>query len=200
MVANTKMSNTYITSDTHFGHLNICGPTLSNWKSGFRNFSSLDEMENVIVDNINMVVGKDDTLIHVGDVFMGQVEKHAERIRKRINCQKIQLVYGNHDKKIRKSKELQSLFSSCQDYLELYHNGNFAVIQHYPLSIWNKNGSGSVMLYGHCHGSYQNDGRSIDVGVDCWNFKPIQLDFAISEAMKRPIVVKDHHGEETSYA
>ena len=61
----------FITSDTHYGHTNICWG-VSKYKDvegsfqSLRLFNSLEEMNNTIVDNINNIVGEDDILISVG--------------------------------------------------------------------------------------------------------------------------------------
>jgi calcineurin-like phosphoesterase family protein len=195
------MSKIWITSDTHFGHVNICGPSMTRWKDGFRNFSSLAEMEDTIVDGLNNVVAPEDTLYHLGDVFMGQVEQNAKRIRERIKCNDIILIYGNHDKKIRKDVELQRLFSSCHDLYELRMGRWLMVMSHYPMVVWDENGRDTSMhFHGHCHGSYEHPGRAIDVGVDCWDFKPLRIEDALMKALQKPKYTPDHHGQNTSYS
>ncbi len=50
-----KGQNLYFTSDTHYGHSNICRAT-TNWTdadSVTRDFKSLDHMNDVIVDNVD---------------------------------------------------------------------------------------------------------------------------------------------------
>ena len=63
--------NIWITSDTHFGHTNIVGPEISSWKSGYRDFKSLHEMNMALVDGINKYVKEDDILYHLGDWSFG---------------------------------------------------------------------------------------------------------------------------------
>ena len=36
--------NIWFTSDTHFGHTNIAGPSISVWKDGYRNFNSVQDV------------------------------------------------------------------------------------------------------------------------------------------------------------
>jgi len=43
----------WLTSDLHLGHKNIVGPKISNWKTGYRTFDSIDQMDSTIIDNIN---------------------------------------------------------------------------------------------------------------------------------------------------
>lgn len=103
----------YFTSDTHFGHINICrGQT--KWgkidengvfypdKKSTRPFHTVDEMNEVIIKSINSVVGEDDELYHIGDVSFNGIE-NLWNFRKQINCKNIHLVLGNHDHRIKKN-------------------------------------------------------------------------------------------------
>ena len=116
-----KGQKLFFTSDTHYGHNNICRAT-TNWTdadSVTRDFKSLEHMNNTIVDNINSIVGENDVLIHLGDFSFGGFDNIAE-FRSRILCKNIHLTCGNHDHHIRRNKgDIQSIFSSTQDYLHL---------------------------------------------------------------------------------
>ncbi len=192
------MPNIYITSDTHFQHTNICGPKLSKWNTGYRNFDSLESMEDYIVDKFNTKVGKDDILIHNGDVCMGQANIHWPRIRQRINCRNIILCLGNHDDKITKNR-LEHTFSSVQQRYEFRYKGTLIVCEHYPITIWNEIGRGAIMLYGHVHGNFVAEGKSMDVGVDTNDCTPYHIDEIMERMQDRKIVIRDHHTEKTSY-
>lgn len=87
----------YFTSDTHYAHKNIC-KGVSNWenKESCRNFSTIEEMNDAIVNNINAVVKENDVLYHLGDWSFGGIEKIWE-FRKKLNCKNIHLILGNHD-------------------------------------------------------------------------------------------------------
>lgn len=43
-------ADVWITSDTHFSHTNIAGPSVSSWKSGYRNFESVHEMNKALTE------------------------------------------------------------------------------------------------------------------------------------------------------
>lgn len=49
-------------------------------------------------------------------------------------------------------------------------------LSHYPHRSWNKKFHGSIHVYGHVHGALPDHDRSTDVGVDCWDFKPVSLE------------------------
>ncbi len=79
----------WFTSDTHFNHANICSAT-TKWKDPqtIRNFKSLNEMNDTLVNNINELVMPDDILIHNGDWSFGGFDS-IENFRKRLICQNI---------------------------------------------------------------------------------------------------------------
>ena len=84
----------FFTADTHLGHTNII-------KYCNRPFKSTSEMDATIINNINEVVKSDDILYHLGDFSLGN-PGYIINYLERINCKKIRLILGNHDKEIRK--------------------------------------------------------------------------------------------------
>lgn len=188
---------TYVTSDTHFNHTNICRG-VSRWsdKSGCRDFNTVEEMNETILDGINSVVSKHDTLYHLGDFAFGD-KRQIPALRSSINCQDIRFLYGNHDHAI--MKHYRDLFTWTRHYHEFRHNHTLVCLFHFPIDAWHKNGRGSVHLFGHCHGNHRNPaGRRIDVGVDCYDFKPLLLEDAIEIAKSKDVVLIDHHGPNTN--
>jgi len=104
-----KEQTIFVTSDTHYNHANICRGT-SNWTADnsknpneTRDFNTIEEMNDAIVNAINSRVGEDDILYHLGDWSFGGWQNIWE-FRKRINCKTIHLILGNHDDHIRKDK------------------------------------------------------------------------------------------------
>jgi calcineurin-like phosphoesterase family protein len=189
----------FFTSDWHFNHVNICGPTLSKWDQGYRNFGSLQEMNDTIINRLNERVGSDDELFMLGDVAFGNVQDFFN-IRRRINCRTIHLIYGNHDEKIYDSEELRALFATTQDYMELRLGKEHLVLFHYCMRVWHKNGRGAIQLYGHSHGSLPEPaGRQFDIGVDCNEYYPWSLDEVLAKGLGKPIIAEDHHTSTTNY-
>ena len=172
----------YFTSDTHYMHTNICRGT-TRWSNadGFtRNFDTLDQMNDRIVNGINTVVGQDDILFHLGDWSFGGFEM-IEQFRNRINCRNIHIVLGNHDHHIERDREgIRQLFTSVNQYLELEVKGkeweqNY-VLMHYPIISWNKMNDGVIHLHGHVHLSADRrigKGKTMDVGVDGNGLDPL---------------------------
>lgn len=183
----------WFTSDLHFFHKNIL-------KFTNRPADTIDDMHELIINNINEVVKPSDILYHLGDLNFGKPVYMLDFFE-RINCE-VQLLQGNHD-----SDGAMRLYrlapnvvrAECSPYLEVREGGQKLVLCHYPLAVWKNNHHGSWHLYGHCHNSYQNVGKSIDVGIDAaWEnygkFRPLSFD-EIAEIMEtREIEVLDHHG------
>ena len=76
--------STFFISDTHFSHKNICRG-VSTWESGFRDFSSLNEMDSCLINNINKHVSANDILYHLGDFAFGGYD-NIRQFRDMINC------------------------------------------------------------------------------------------------------------------
>ena len=83
------MSRVFVTSDSHFHHRRVL-----EFEAEARPFSSVEEMNEVLVDRWNAVVTKRDLVWHLGDVCFGRIENLE--ILSRLNGQK-KLVLGNHD-------------------------------------------------------------------------------------------------------
>lgn len=201
----------FFTSDTHYGHHNICSAT-TQWVPANRNtrqFNSLDEMNDILVNNINETVGENDILIHMGDWSFGGFD-NIQRFRNRITCKNIHLVLGNHDHHIAKNTNgVTELFKSVQHYLvlnvrRLIEGGrvekfNF-VCMHFPIASWINMNAGFIHLHGHVHlPPHQRiaDGKAMDVGVDGNGLYPISMDEVLSIMSKQPIrklsLASDHH-------
>ena len=209
----------FFTSDTHYGHTNICRG-VSNWRDEngnvpihqTRDFETLDHMNDKIVESINSTVGEDDTLFHLGDWSFGGFD-NIEEFRNRINCKNIHLILGNHDHHIERNKSnIQRLFSSVHQYLrlqvsimpgtKLYAGEMDLVLMHYPIASWHNMNDGVIHLHGHTHLPNPHklgSGKSIDVGVDGNNMMPYSLGQIMKIMDYQPIaklsLPQDHHEE-----
>tara|TARA_R110000868_G_scaffold1452_6_gene11438 strand:- start:2004 stop:2654 length:651 start_codon:yes stop_codon:yes gene_type:complete len=206
-----KDQRLFFTSDTHYNHSNICSGT-TNWVGASnmtREFNVLEHMNQVLVDNINNMVGEDDILIHLGDWSFGGLDS-IEEFRRRIVCKNIHLVLGNHDDHISRNKEnVQRLFSSVQHYLKLdiRRPVNKATVEkfsfvcmHFPIISWDNMNQKVMHLFGHVHLPAHlriMEGRAMDVGCDGNDLEPISMDEVVTILKDRPIkkssLPSDHH-------
>ena len=216
----------WFTSDSHYGHKNICkGVTSWDLKDhggdmSVRDFNTIEEMNNTLVEGINRHVKEDDYLIHLGDWSFGGIDNIWE-FRKRINCKNIIEILGNHDHHIVNNKELinwsnesdrkqyaQQCFESVHGYLELVVSSpskgkRTYNLMHFPLSVWNKAHHNRIMLHWHTHGSFQHEGRSLDVGVDqafklFGEYKPFSQEDIDNFMKNRTFKQFSHHNPKTN--
>ena len=202
----------FFTSDTHYGHTNICRG-ISNWRdvdgnvpvNQTRDFKTLDHMNDVIVESISSVVGQNDILFHLGDFSFGGFE-NIEEFRNRIYCKNIHLVLGNHDHHIERNKgDIQRLFSSVNQYLKLSVSEYDFILMHYPIASWHNMNSGVIHLHGHVHlppNKKLSAGKAMDIGVDGNGMMPYSLNEIIKIMNNQPIaklsLPQDHHEEKLS--
>lgn len=196
-----QFNNIYITSDTHGYHKNITrgvsewGPDRTGDGMKVRDFDTVAEMNQKMIDNINTMVPKDGILFHLGDWSFGGKDK-IELFRSSIICENIHLVTGNHDEHIEKGT-FDHLFSSRQKYLELFVGSMVFCLFHFRISSWNHISRGSYHLHGHQH--WQGDkrfseGKCMDVGVDGNNLTPYHLPSVVNMLKDRKKVDEfDHH-------
>jgi len=196
------MENIFFTSDPHFGHGGKAG-NMGVIKFCNRPFRDKWQMDDVLINNWNSVVSPSDRVYCLGDFFFCGKER-AIGIVKRLQGQKYWL-FGNHDKKSRKWKELTDLFVWTGDYKEIrvsddgadYRNRPFnkIVMCRYPIASWNGMHHGSWMLHGHSHGSYNIDkNKIVDVGSDVWDYTPVSYQRLKKYMADRPFVPVDGHG------
>lgn len=190
------MSRIWFSSDWHLNHSNIAGPSVSNWKSGYRNFNNVTEMNERIIKNINDNVQYDDTLFFLGDLCFKD-HKLTPGWRSRIVCQNFHWIVGNHDPHAFDYKEH---FSSIQHYREENINGHIFILFHYSMRVWYHNHKGTYHLYGHSHSSLEHlpNGRSMDVGIDnayklLGEYRPFSMEEVIKILNKKDISSLDHH-------
>ena len=102
--------NIWFTSDTHFGHARIL-----EYCKDTRPFDSVSAMDEALIATWNKQVRPDDTVYHLGDFAFKDAE-HTLRLLKRLHG-RIHLIYGNHDKVMRKP-EIHAHLAWAGDYLE----------------------------------------------------------------------------------
>lgn len=128
-------------ADLHFGHRNIIN-------LAGRPFSSVEEMNEVLVNNWNKVVTKDDLVYLLGDVCLNMNKADLYETLHRLNGDII-LVQGNHDKDI----SFKWWTERCQRFLfvspyPIIVDGAF-IMSHEPIYM-NRN-SPYYNIYGHVH-------------------------------------------------
>lgn len=162
----------WVTSDSHFNHENVI-----KYCSKSRPFETVKEMNETLIERWNSCVKSEDTVIHCGDFFMGQV-KEIDEILQRLNG-KIILVRGNHDtqSRIEKYKEYGI---EIKDIHYLKYKKKLFLCTHYPMIVINGDRDRYIFnIHGHTHQfSFLSEyPKCIHVGVDSNNLTPINLDY-----------------------
>lgn len=174
----------WFSSDQHFFHQRI--PELAG-----RPFGSVEEMHEVLIGNHNRRVAPDDEVWFLGDYAFGDLANLA--ITARLNGRK-RLITGNHDK-------AWVGHSNGWKHLAAYHEAGFEVVtpwawiqmggrrimlSHFPytgdhtetdrFTAYRLRDEGRWLLHGHVHEAWKVDAenRQINVGVDAWDFAPVQ--------------------------
>ena len=210
MIKIEKNRKVWVCSDSHYAHKNICRG-VTEWRlpdgsipiSQTRDFNTIEQMNETIVNKINSVVGKDDVLIHLGDFRFGGFE-NIQKFRDRILCEEIHLILGNHDTHIENNRDnIQESFTSVNHYTKLLYKFKTFILSHYPIQSWDGLNKGHIQLHGHCHLSTNlrfGKGKKMDVGMDGHpTFGVYDMDDIIRIMDKREIasdMLFDHHTDE----
>lgn len=137
-------SKIFFTSDTHFGHANI----IDFCK---RPFSSVEEMDQKLIENWNNVVGPKDYIFHLGD-FCFKGTQYWDKILDQLNGYKF-LIIGNHDLHNLKDGTMYKFdWVGFQAYLQIEKQSIY--LNHYPFLCYGGSyrESNSVwQLFGHVH-------------------------------------------------
>ena len=197
------MSTFYI-ADTHFGHKSVIG-------LAHRPFSTVEEMNRVLIENWNKKVKNCDTVYVLGDMFFKF--QFFEDILKVLKGKK-HLIIGNHDtswieeyhdRKRDKDccvphrgyrlkgtdDDLGKYFLSVSDILQIGDGERSCILCHYPLMTW-KHEKRLYMIHGHLHNDTEDsffhhiaqNEKMLNAGVDINNFEPVTLDELIENNRK----------------
>ena len=156
------MSDIWFVSDLHFGHNNIISYCQRPW-------TSVEEMDQALVDNWNEFVRGNDIVYCLGDMAFHNYDRIGQ-----LNGIKV-LVPGNHDHERHKK-----VFPHVQEvrpeltYIKLGKDSRFALC-HYPIESWRR--EYPMHLHGHSHGASITRHNRLDVGIDATKlYRPIHLD------------------------
>jgi calcineurin-like phosphoesterase family protein len=158
------MAELWFISDTHFGHANILNFRKQNGDR-LREFDSVEEMDEHMIERWNSVVRPQDHLYHLGDVVMRQ--QVLDVVMPRLNGHK-RLVRGNHD--IFRTKHYMRYFDEIYG-LRVLDNMIFSHIPIHPESL----GRFKANVHGHLHGQHRLGGKYLDVSVENINYTPVPL-------------------------
>ena len=168
--------NIWFTSDYHFSHANVI-------KYDKRPFTSVEEMDEALIDGWNAKVKDTDIVFYLGDLSFDRDFGRTQAIAKQLKG-KIHFILGNHDDE-RVIRKL-GVFETVSDYINLSvkdlenpRKYQDIMMFHYPILSWDKVHHGAFHLHGHCH---QNliphqaeyyEGKVLDMGCNGWEYEPV---------------------------
>lgn len=158
------MENIYFMADTHFGHKNII-------EYENRPFKTVEEMDNVLINNWNKVVKSNNKIFFLGDFSFYNKEKTIQ-ICNKLNGRKI-MIKGNHDNNSNKYY-FDCGFENVIEYPIILEN--FWILSHEPMYI-NSN-MPYANLFGHVHNNKiycDYSEQSFCVCAERINYTPIEF-------------------------
>ena len=172
--------NYWITTDTHFGHNNMV-TKMKVREAGF---------EERILTSLSRNVGKEDVLIHLGDVSLGNDAYWNERIAE-IGLFRW-LVLGNHDKHS-KSWYLNHGWHFVSEYFSMNIHNHDILFSHVPRCIEGYNYT--INIHGHFHDNdhryhepelvaIKNDKQYL-LALETNNYNPFNLNKIINDFNKK---------------
>ena len=200
-----KHWTTWFWSDQHFGHENVID--FCN-----RPFKDKEDMKEKLIQNHNRLVKPDDLVYYGGDTFFYHSKQEMQDVLKRLNGRKV-LIRGNHDQKPRQMMNagFDSVVEQAIIYIggERVIMSHFPYAmpewkyqyRKYTNKLKKKLGfkrtkwpekyhdrrprdEGAFLLHGHTHSTFKCVGRQIHIGVDAWDYKPVNIQ-EISNLMQR---------------
>lgn len=157
----------FFTGDHHFWHKNIILPEYEN--RGFLDQNGAPDVEAMnehLITSWNNNITDDDIVCHVGDLSFGGYRK-TRQVLERLSGKMI-FVHGEHDSSsvLKAIRESGKLLMDIAPVHEIEIENQFVILSHHPYRVWARSHHGSWNLHGHCHGSLEEIGKQMDVGID----------------------------------
>lgn len=171
----------FFTSDWHLGHKRVVHDF------GQRPFSSVEEMDNTIIENMFSGRKKGDMIFFLGDLYWNRDSflKMYNKIPKGV---RFYWIIGNHDNK--QVAQHRGHFELITPMMETKVQGNHIVLCHYQMTAWNRSHHNSWQLYGHYHKGGHTEGtpvgKQLNVNLEYHNYKPWTEEELIEHMNRRP--------------
>ena len=161
----------YFISDLNIGHENII--KLTN-----RPFSTIEEMNEKLINNWNKIVKDEDEVYIIGDLFF-KSQLNVENYLKQLKGIKY-LVIGNHDKTWLDTLDYKKYFKATSELMTINDGKRDITLCHYPMVSF----EGRFHIHGHIHGN-TNDvfwetlkkmDKVLNASVEINNYHPVTFD------------------------
>ena len=160
-------------ADSHFGHGNII-------KLDGRPFTSVDEMDRMLIENYNKEVTDEDDVYIDGDLIY-ESNKSPQYYLEQLKGKK-HLVLGNHDRWLFKDPSIRKHFVEIDKTMFINDGNERVVISHCPFAEWEGYFRGVYHVYAHIHNNLNDTyyfmktkERALNAGCMINNYKPVTL-------------------------
>lgn len=180
------MTNVFFTADSHFNHRAMVE---RQWRPQYPTVAAMNED---LISRWNAVVTKRDTVWHLGDYALGDIQ-HGLATLQYLNGTK-HLITGNHDRCWSATRDahkwqpayIEAGFASVQAFARRRILGQSVMLSHFPFegdhlavdrfAEFRLPNTGGWLIHGHVHTAWHVKGRQINVGVDVNGFAPVPLE------------------------
>lgn len=164
------MSEKWFISDTHFGHRAIL-----TYSSEKRQFNSLEEHDEYIIQEWNKLIRDDDKVFHCGDFCLNRSKL---QVASRLRGRKI-LIMGNHDT-FKTQEYLDAGFHAVKG---CFQHENL-ICTHVPVHPNQLEHRFFANVHGHMHNHTINDWRYLNVSLEQTDLRPITLEEVYNRIME----------------
>ncbi len=149
----------WFTADEHYNHYNII-------EHANRPFWTWQDMNEAMIKKHNERVRPSHTVFHVGDFKFGANGPNTYELTKMLNGNHV-FIWGNHDRNNGTNTPLK--------YAIIKTYGLVILLAHHPEEalMMMTNGGIDMAFTGHVHRNWQFRENMVNVGVDVWNFYPV---------------------------
>jgi len=165
------MADIWFISDTHFGHRNILTFKEEDGRPVRGQFSTVEEMNEHMINEWNKLVKPQDKVYHLGDVGFGSFINDG--ILYRLTGKK-RLVLGNHDDRYLKNNEFTKHFDKIM--LWRVFKGFDFICTHVPLREDQFRDGCTFNVHGHIHTRPLASKNHAAVCVELTDYRPLHLD------------------------
>lgn len=159
------MNTNFFTADHHFGHVNKKGTGIIDKEYSNRPFSSIEEMDEALIEKWNAKIKKGDLVYYIGDFAFGDPTKYISRLNGYIY-----FIIGDHDKDLIRSYKTDIVGNGAHIYKDGTSHGfiykdrilrrKFGLCEtdtypditmcHWKMTVWPRSHYNSWHLYAHC--------------------------------------------------
>lgn len=164
------MPKIFLTSDQHWGHANFLAFKDEQGRL-IRPFACVEDIDLIMIDRWNKVVGKHDKVYHLGDVCFSL--SVLERVMPQLNGVKV-LIKGNHDQ-----LKLSQYAMHFKD-VRASHRLDGMILTHIPIHPYLLDRA-KANIHGHTHQNIVMNGdapdqRYVNVCVEVRDYTPVDFE------------------------